>query len=284
MPKSAAPKRSAKPAAKPVARAVKPARATQPKVVKKAAKVAPRLAVKRPGAGKSAATVRKPTPAGTAKPADKSAAAAKSNQSGKRTKPAKVVPPSKPSAAKPVVTASRRAPAKASAPVVKAVAAPVRPPSQPVAKPTPVIVIAAVSPPPEPPKRAAAKLGARDLQHFADLLLQKRREIVGDMHGMEGEALRSGGQGLSNLPVHMADMGTDNYEQEFTLTLVEKDRQLLREINHALAKIPAGTYGICEGTGEPIGKARLEQVPWARHGIEYARQKERNGRGVRMFS
>jgi RNA polymerase-binding protein DksA len=133
------------------------------------------------------------------------------------------------------------------------------------------------------PKRVASGLGVRDLQHFADLLREKRREIVGDMHSMEGEALRSGTPGLSTLPVHMADMGTDSYEQEFTLGLVERDRTLLREINHALAKIAAGTYGICEETGEPIGKPRLEFQPWARHSIEYARLRERNGRGVRMF-
>ena len=81
-------------------------------------------------------------------------------------------------------------------------------------------------------------MNSKELEHFRDLLLQKRREIVGDMSQMEREALRtSGGSNLSNLPLHMADMGTDNYEQEFTLGLVEKDRNLLREINTALAKI-----------------------------------------------
>jgi RNA polymerase-binding transcription factor DksA len=73
----------------------------------------------------------------------------------------------------------------------------------------------------------------------------------------------------------MADMGTDNYEQEFTLGLVEKDRILLREINAALAKIQDGTYGLCEGTGQPISKARLEAQPWARYSIEYARMLEK---------
>ena len=156
------------------------------------------------------------------------------------------------------------------------------------AKPPTPKVVAPLAPAPDAggtpkAKRAGSGLGARDLQHFADLLLEKRREIVGDMHSMEGEALRSGTNGLSTLPVHMADMGTDNYEQEFTLGLVERDRVLLREINNALAKIPAGTYGICEGTGDAIGKARLEFQPWARYSIEYARLRERNGRGVRMF-
>src|SRR5207253_4023085 len=111
---------------------------------------------------------------------------------------------------------------------------------------------------------------------YRELLLAKRRELVGDMSQMEREALRSaGGTNLSNLPLHMADMGTDNYEQEFTLGLVEKERQLLREINQALAKIQDGSYGICEGTGKPIAKVRLEAQPWAKYSVEYARLLER---------
>lgn len=126
------------------------------------------------------------------------------------------------------------------------------------------------------PRKNEAGLNTRDLEHFRDLLLAKRRELVGDMSQMEREALRSGGNSnLSTLPIHMADMGTDNYEQEFTLGLVEKDRNLLREINSALAKIQNGTYGVCEGTGKPISKARLEAQPWARYSIEHARQMER---------
>ena len=126
------------------------------------------------------------------------------------------------------------------------------------------------------PRKNEAGLGLRDLEHFRDLLLAKRRELVGDMSQMEREALRtSGGTNLSTLPMHMADMGTDNYEQEFTLHLVEKDRNLLREINSALAKIQNGTYGVCEGTGKPISKARLEVQPWARFSIEHARSLER---------
>ena len=126
------------------------------------------------------------------------------------------------------------------------------------------------------PRKNQAGLHMRELEHFRDLLLAKRRELVGDMSSMEREALRSsGGSNLSTLPIHMADMGTDNYEQEFTLGLVEKERNLLREINSALAKIQNGTYGLCEGTGKPISKPRLEAQPWARFSIEYARQMER---------
>lgn len=129
------------------------------------------------------------------------------------------------------------------------------------------------------PRKNAAGFSSRELEHFGELLRAKRREILGDMRSMEHEALNTaGGSNLSNLPIHMADMGTDNYEQEFTLGLVEKDRQLLREINSALAKLKTGAYGICEGTGKPINRERLEYQPWARFSIEYARKMERGGR------
>ena len=125
------------------------------------------------------------------------------------------------------------------------------------------------------PSKNVAGLRAAELEHYRDMLLAKRRELVGDMHSMENEALqRNGNSNLSNLPLHMADMGTDNYEQEFTLGLMEKDRNLLREINNALAKIQDGTYGICEGTQAAIGKPRLEAQPWARFSIEHARKLE----------
>lgn len=134
------------------------------------------------------------------------------------------------------------------------------------------------------PRKNQAGLSPKELEHFRELLLAKRRELVGDMSSMEREALRSAsGSNLSNLSLHMADMGTDNYEQEFTLGLVEKDRGLLREINQALAKIQDGTYGLCEGTGKPISKARLEAQPWAKYSIEHARAMERTGMGIRRI-
>jgi RNA polymerase-binding protein DksA len=141
-----------------------------------------------------------------------------------------------------------------------------------------VINVAAPVPTDMKPAKNQSGLKAAELEHYRDLLLAKRRELVGDMSSMEREALQRGGSSnLSNLPMHMADMGTDNYEQEFTLGLMEKDRNLLREINSALAKIQDGTFGLCEGTGKPIGKPRLEAQPWARFSIEWARKLEQRG-------
>jgi len=118
-----------------------------------------------------------------------------------------------------------------------------------------------------------------ELRTFRDLLLEKRRDLVGDMNGMEAEALRvnrqDGTGDLSNMPTHPADIGSDNYEQEFTLGLLQSERTMLVEIDEALARIADGTYGLCLGTGEPIGKARLTARPWAKYCIEYARMVEK---------
>ncbi len=122
------------------------------------------------------------------------------------------------------------------------------------------------------------RLSSADLQHFRVLLLQKRREILGNVSEIEGEALRKSrldaSGDLSSMPIHMADLGTDNFEQEFSLELMDSERRLLVEIDDALNRITAGTYGICEGTGKPITKARLEAQPWARYSVEYAKMVE----------
>jgi len=110
------------------------------------------------------------------------------------------------------------------------------------------------------------------------MLLEKRREILRNVNEFEDEALRKSRLDacgdLSSMPIHMADLGTDNYEQEFALGLMDGERKLLREIDTALARIEKKTYGTCEGTGKPIGKARLKAKPWARHCVDYARMLE----------
>jgi RNA polymerase-binding transcription factor DksA len=110
------------------------------------------------------------------------------------------------------------------------------------------------------------------------LLLQKRAEILGNVSEIEGEALRKSrldaSGDLSSMPIHMADLGTDNFDQEFSLELMDGERRLLVEIEDALHRIDAGTYGTCEGTRKPIAKARLEAQPWARYSVEYAKQVE----------
>lgn len=123
------------------------------------------------------------------------------------------------------------------------------------------------------------RLSPADIEHFKKMLLEKRREIIGSVNEMENEALKKSrldaAGDLSSMPIHMADIGTDNYEQEFALGLMGSERKLLREIDDALERLEQGTYGLCEATDKPIPKARLEAQPWARYCVEYARQLER---------
>ena len=121
-------------------------------------------------------------------------------------------------------------------------------------------------------------LTPKELEYFRVLLLRKRKELLGDVDQMASESLDGNRQDasgeLSNMPIHMADIGTDNYEQEFTLGLIESERRILRDIDRALSKFAGGTYGTCEGTGGLIERPRLEAKPEARYCIDYARKVE----------
>ena len=95
---------------------------------------------------------------------------------------------------------------------------------------------------------------------------------------MTDEALRrdqpdSSGN-LSNVPLHMADVGTENYDQEFTLGLIENEQGTLEQVHEALDRIDAGTFGRCQECGEPIAKPRLQALPYTRHCIQCARELE----------
>jgi len=117
-------------------------------------------------------------------------------------------------------------------------------------------------------------LSYSEIEHFQQMLLRKRQEIASNVTEIEGEALSSADGDLSNMPTHMADAGTDSYEQEFALGLMDGERKLLREIDDALDRIEQKTYGICEATGVSIAQARLEAKPWAKYCVEHARKLE----------
>lgn len=113
-------------------------------------------------------------------------------------------------------------------------------------------------------RKITTELTSSEIREFEALLLAKRNEILGNVISLEDETLRKQRSDLSSLPIHMADLGTDCYEQEFTLELMDSERKVIAEIDHALNRIEEGTYGVCEIGGEPIPKQRLEAIPWAR--------------------
>jgi DnaK suppressor protein len=116
-----------------------------------------------------------------------------------------------------------------------------------------------------------------ELDAYRQQLLSLRDRLGADVSDLAGEALhRDGDQGggnLSHLPLHMADVGTDNYEQENTLNLLAREERLLKEIDAALERIQRGTFGRCEecqGGIQP--KARLKELPYTRYCVDCARK------------
>ena len=114
------------------------------------------------------------------------------------------------------------------------------------------------------------RLTPAEITKFKGTLLKKLTEILGNVTTMEIEALRRDRSDLSNMPIHMADLGTDSYEIDNIIGLVDSERKILVEVNDALSRIEDGTYGICEGRGEPIPKQRLKAIPWARYCVACA--------------
>jgi RNA polymerase-binding transcription factor DksA len=124
----------------------------------------------------------------------------------------------------------------------------------------------------------ASGLKHDELVSYRQLLQTLRSRLRGDLDQMTDEALRrdtTGGTGnLSNVPLHLADLGTDNYDQEFTLGLIENEQGTLELVNQALDRMEQGRFGQCVECGEPISKPRLQAIPYARHCIRCARKLE----------
>ena len=132
------------------------------------------------------------------------------------------------------------------------------------------------------------KLSKDELKQFKAQLLALREQLTRQVGHMEREALTGQDQEVS--VDHMADHGSDTFDQDFTLGLIENEEQTIREIDIAIERIAEGTYGVCEPciedpkrakSGPHIPKARLEAIPYTRYCVEHARVAERD-REMRM--
>ena len=126
-------------------------------------------------------------------------------------------------------------------------------------------------------------LNSEEVEQFRQVLLLLKARIQGDVEQLEEEAFSAvagGDHGSSN---HMAEMGTDAWELDFSLRIVENDQDVLSEIAEALDRIEAGTFGLCEScqeNGVPVSrssilKSRLRTIPYARNCVECERQREK---------
>ena len=106
-----------------------------------------------------------------------------------------------------------------------------------------------------------------DMRSYRKVLEQLRSRLRGDVNTMADAALGTNTDEpsghSSTMPVHMADIGTDAFEQEFTLTLMENEEDTLELVEEALARIRQKTFGTCVECEGIIPKKRLEALPYA---------------------
>jgi RNA polymerase-binding transcription factor DksA len=123
------------------------------------------------------------------------------------------------------------------------------------------------------------KLKKSEVKTYKERLLGLRARLRGDVSAMADAALKRNRQqttsDASSMPIHMADLGSDNFEQEFTLALMETEEGTLEAIETALERVEEGTFGLCEECEGPIAKMRLEAIPYTSLCIKCAQQRER---------
>ena len=114
-------------------------------------------------------------------------------------------------------------------------------------------------------------LSDRDLARLREKLERERAKLL-----RADRVERDEGRGVSDQVIEDGDVAERMIEQEGALRQVAFDRALLADVDRALAKLEAGTYGVSEDSGEPIPLERLEAVPWARRTAD---EEERHARG-----
>jgi len=205
------------------------------------------------------AATRKPV---KAKPAPKRAQAKRPVAANRTAAKKTVAKPKAKAGAKPVVkkAAPKAPPAKPAkaAPVTKA-------PAKPVAAPAPKP--AAPPPKPEPPRKPRKpELTPKEIAGIKTMLLEQRKTFSREFSDLEEGTFNISQSEISgevSFDEEYADAGSFTFEREKELSIGNNIRDLLDKVDHALAAIERGTYGICENCGNPIAKARLLALPYS---------------------
>ena len=106
-------------------------------------------------------------------------------------------------------------------------------------------------------------------------LAAEAAELRDDIGKAESEIADRLGDAVGDAGDDQADVGAKAYEREHELALTHNARELLAQNEKALARIEAGTYGVCESCGEPIGTARLQAFPRATLCVACKQREER---------
>jgi RNA polymerase-binding transcription factor DksA len=155
--------------------------------------------------------------------------------------------------------------------------------SKPAAKPAAKVAAkVAVKPAAKPVAEAPivpikGGLSKAELKEFQTLLLHRKAVLQGDVKTLEDEACKKGTDAagdLSTLPMHLADLGTDSFEQDISLGLMENESDELHEIQEAFERIKDGSFGLCETCKKKIPKERLKAIPYARLCVSCKKKEE----------
>jgi RNA polymerase-binding transcription factor DksA len=115
-----------------------------------------------------------------------------------------------------------------------------------------------------------------ETSEFRTLLEQERARLADAVEFLHGENVGSQEDDLGEISGgaddHLGDAAGAAYDRELDQGLEEGAQQTLEEVDAALARIAAGTYGVCEGCGKPIPDDRLRALPWARLCIDDQRR------------
>jgi len=130
------------------------------------------------------------------------------------------------------------------------------------------------------PDFGADKIVPEKYRRYYKLLIDLRTHLTEGIERHSEETLKRSAKDdagdLSAYGQHMADAGTDTFDRDFALSMVASEQEALAEIDAAIKRIDAGTYGICEITQKPIAKERLLAVPFTRYTAEAQKNLERN--------
>ena len=113
-----------------------------------------------------------------------------------------------------------------------------------------------------------------DLMLHRERILALRARLQGDMTQMADNALNKDHSNTTRMPTDMAEVGTGNFDQELTLSLVGSGENALDQIEAAIARIEDGSYGRCETCGGRIRKSRLQAIPYAAQCVRCASEQE----------
>ncbi|HRZ86392.1 MAG TPA: TraR/DksA family transcriptional regulator [bacterium] len=130
-------------------------------------------------------------------------------------------------------------------------------------------------------------MNKKEMKKYKDVLLEKKEKIVESLRKLEDDTLnksqRDQSGDLSGYSLHMADVGTDNFDREFALNLLTNEQGIMYDIDDALTRIENGTFGTCEMCSKDIGEKRLSAVPSARMCKECQEAEEKKKKSARRL-